>query len=185
MNKEHGELERKFSTHVYSLWLDENCECVCVCDFGPLCAYSTTLHNMQCILMLLWNFKWTNGWTHITRKFQWFSGPSNKSCMVADEWMRTWYYSIARCPPLSIPLPRSVCVLQCRIEWCSSLAPLYLNGMSLSLSASLSYFSLVFLISATKLLTITRQTWTAIRHKLRFYSAFVMYSSVFVFILRA
>lgn len=105
MNKEHGEMERKFSTHIYSLWLDENCECVCVCDFGPLCAYSTTLHNMQCILMLLWNFKWTNGWTHITRKFQWFSGPSNKSCMVADEWMRTWYYSIARCPPALHPPP--------------------------------------------------------------------------------
>lgn len=157
---------------------------VCVCDFGPLCAYSTTLHNMQCILMLLWNFKWTNGWTHITRKFQWFSGPSNKSCMVADEWMRTWYYSIARCPPALHPPPTQ----RVRASMPNRMMQFTRSSLSqwyVSLSLSLSYFSLVFLISATKLLTITRQTWTAIRHKLRFYSAFVMYSSVFVFILRA
>lgn len=151
------------------------CESVYVTLSRYVLFYPTiALHNMQCILMPLWNFKWTNGWTHITRKFQWFSVHLiNHAWWLTNECVHD-IISIARmlrCMCMWLSLASCAC-FDVEWKWIQLHSSLYLNCV---LSRT---FSLVFLISATKLLTITLQTWTAIRHKLRFYSAFVMFVNI-------
>lgn len=116
----------------------------------------------------------------LLRTFQWFSGPSNKSCMVAGWRMNTRMYMILlrlhvnqKCIYIYANKLRTDVSQRCSVLCGWIIISKRMDTSEFTVRVLL-YFSHVFLISATKLLTIIRQTWTAIRHKLRFYLTFVL-----------